>query len=88
LRIIWAGQFKKDYRRIVRQGKDIKALKDVIKTISSGKRLTPKHRNHKLSGPWKDCYDCHIRADWILVYKKDKESLTLVRTGSHAELFG
>ncbi|MFN7257137.1 MAG: type II toxin-antitoxin system mRNA interferase toxin, RelE/StbE family, partial [Microcystis sp.] len=32
---------------------------------------------------------CHIEPDWLLLYKieRDEESLTLVRTGTHSDLF-
>ena len=34
--------------------------------------------------------ECHIRPDWLLIYKiaNDKLILTLARTGSHSNLFG
>ena len=31
--------------------------------------------------------DCHIRPDWVFIYRKpDESSLELVRLGSHSEL--
>lgn len=32
--------------------------------------------------------DIHIEPDWLLIYKADDENLWLIRTGSHADLFG
>jgi addiction module RelE/StbE family toxin len=31
--------------------------------------------------------ECHIQADWLLIYRVEADELRLVRTGSHAELF-
>ena len=36
---------------------------------------------------WIGHWDCHIEPDWLLLYKVTDTELTLVRTGSHAELF-
>jgi mRNA interferase YafQ len=44
-------------------------------------------RDHALTGFWKDCRDCHIPGDLVLIYRKgDDNSLLLVRLGSHSEL--
>ena len=38
---------------------------------------------------YKDCKECHIEPDWLLVYQiKDSELILLLfATGSHSELF-
>ena len=38
---------------------------------------------------YKDCFECHITPDWLLVYKiKDNELvLLLFATGTHSDLF-
>jgi mRNA interferase YafQ len=49
--------------------------------------LDPKHRDHFLTGNWKDFRDCHVRPDLILIYRKvDENVLQFVRLGSHGEL--
>jgi len=49
--------------------------------------LAEKHRDHALTGDWKDHRDCHIRPDLVLIYRKpDAKTLQLVRLGSHSEL--
>jgi mRNA interferase YafQ len=87
LKITWTGQFKKDYKRISRQQKDIKALRSIIETLSKGERLNPKHRDHKLSGQWVEHRECHIGPNWLLIYRIDRSELILERMGSHADLF-
>jgi mRNA interferase YafQ len=44
--------------------------------------------DHPLKGPWNGYRDVHIESDWVLIYKADVANLWLVRTGSHADLFG
>lgn len=87
MRIIYTTQFKKDYKKIKKQKKDINKLKEIIEKIVSGKTLGIKYRDHQLSGIFKGYRDCHIDPDWLLIYKKTTVSLVLERTGSHSELF-
>lgn len=87
MKITWTGQFKKDYNRICRQQKDIKALRSIIETLSKGERLKPKHRDHKLSGQWGEHRECHVGPNWLLIYRIDRSELILERMGSHSDLF-
>ena len=44
---------------------------------------------HVLKGEYAGFHECHIKPDWLLIYliEKDMLILTLVNTGSHADLF-
>lgn len=83
--------FKKGYKRVKKQGKDISKLDNVIKLLTNGIMLEPKYRDYKLydNKKFKDCRECHIEPDWLLIYKTDNNQLILllVETGSHSELF-
>ena len=81
------SQFKRDVKRLVRQGKDGEKLKTVIRVLMAGERLPRGARDHKLKGTLKDCRECHIEPDWLLVYRIEGSELCLVRTGSHSDLF-
>lgn len=44
---------------------------------------------HRLSGDWAGYMECHVAPDWLLIWRAtDDGELWLVRTGSHADLFG
>jgi mRNA interferase YafQ len=88
LSIVWKGQFKKDYKRASKQNKDIAKLRTLIELLAQRKPLSPKCRDHRLTGYSKEHRDCHIEPDWLLLYRFDGEDLILERTGSHSELFG
>ena len=81
-------QFKKDFKRILKQGYDVKELEEVIKKLAFREELEERYCDHQLVGEWKDFRECHIRPDWLLIYlvKTDELVLTLTRTGSHSEL--
>ncbi|MCW9000868.1 MAG: type II toxin-antitoxin system YafQ family toxin [Kangiellaceae bacterium] len=87
MNIFYTNQFKKDYKRIKKQNKDLIKLQDVIEKLADGERLEQKYKDHQLSGIWKNHRDCHIEPDWILIYRTTGEELILERTGSHSELF-
>jgi len=84
-------KFDKQLRKIERQNKDLNKLMIVISMIANKQRLGFKYRNHKLSKSkeYKNCFECHIEPDWLLIYKiqDDKLLLLLFATGSHSDLF-
>ncbi len=80
-------QFKRDVKRLQKRGKDLGKLKHVIGLLINAEKLEPKHRDHQLKGLIKDCRECHIEPDWLLIYRIEGSELCLVRTGSHADLF-
>ena len=82
-----AKQFSRDVRRMRRRGKDLRKLQEVVKLLAEDTPFPPNHRDHPLTGPWQPSRDCHIEANWILIYTADKTSLRLERTGTHSDLF-
>ena len=83
------SQFKKDYKRAIKRGLNIRLLQDVITTLAMGEILPEKNKDHSLSGNWSGHRECHIGPDWLLIYyyEKDVLVLTLARTGTHSDLF-
>ena len=64
----YTTQFKKDYKRLKKQNKDLSTLRAVIEKLVEGQLLEPKFKNHQLSGNWKGHRDCHIESSLILRY--------------------
>ena len=83
------NKFKKDYKIIEKQGKNIKKLVEVIEMLAKGKQLDSKYKDHSLIGNYKGYRECYIFPDSILIYKHEEDILVLIlaRTGSHSELF-
>jgi len=82
-------KFQKDLKRAVKRGYDISLLLEVIKKLATGEVLDASYNDHPLKGQYKDCRECHIAADWLLIYEKTNDTLILylTRTGTHADLF-
>ncbi len=60
---------------------------EIVKALACDAPLAEKHRDHALTGDWKDHRDCHVKPDLVLIYRKpDDSELHLVRLGSHSEL--
>ena len=79
--------FERDLRRMKRQRKDLDKIEAIVDALRQDAVLPPRCRVHPLRGEWEGHSDCHIEPDWVLIYKIAPGALTLVRTGSHSELF-
>ena len=90
-KIDFTSNFKKQYKIIKKQGKNLDKLYEIIERLANGEELDPKYKNHNLINDkkYKDCKECHIESDWLLSYQiKDAELILLLfGTGSHSELF-
>lgn len=88
--IIWTNQFKKDYKLAIKRRLEIELLDDIIRKLASGKQLLEKNKDHALMDKWVGHRECHIRPDWLLIYRVEDDLLvlTLTRTGTHSDLFG
>lgn len=84
----WTARFKRDYKKIIKQGK-ANIVDNVIEKLIRGETLEEHHRDHALLGIYQGHRECHISPDLLLIYKKHEDILVLicVRLGSHNELF-
>lgn len=87
-RVKITNSYKKSYRKCIERGLDVTLLDDIVDKLMNGKKLPPVNKDHQLTGNMKKYRECHIKPDWLLIYRIDKEiiTLTLVNTGSHSEL--
>lgn len=89
--IVLTSAFKKELKNIKKRNKDLTKLTEVVNKLASGQELEAKYRDHALANNlrFRDCRECHIEPDWLLVYKKNKSELTLflIETGTHSDLF-
>ncbi len=83
-------QFKRDLKREAKGQYRAALARDfvgIVEMLAKDEPLTDKHRDHLLTGEWKDHRDCHIKPDLVLIYRKPApDVLQLVRIGSHSEL--
>ena len=89
LKIEYHNKFKKDYKQIIKRGYNVKDFETVVNLLANEEQLPEKYRDHELKGNYVGFRECHIAPDWLLIYRIDKNilTLTLVRTGTHSDLF-
>ncbi|GHV06004.1 addiction module toxin, RelE/StbE family [Campylobacterota bacterium] len=89
--IRYRNQFKRDYKLMIKRGKDMDILDGVIEDLAVPLQLPDSFRDHNLLGAYAGYKECHIAPDWLLIYGyeqiDDRQQLLLVRTGTHADLF-
>ena len=88
LTLEFQSQFKRDVRTLIKRKWDMSLLQEVTDLLQNGKELPSRCKDHPLSGNWQGYRDCHIRGDWVLIYRifEERKALRLVRTGSHGDL--
>ena len=85
----YSAQYRRDYRKAKKQGRNIASLREVIGLLANDEPLPEKHRDHAMQGNWKGYRECHVTPDWLLVYRKTNNGelfLVLARLDSHSEL--
>lgn len=89
LKIVSSNQFKKDIKLAIKRNFDIKELEIVIDTLANEKVLDKKYKAHELKGTYSGFMECHIKPNWLLIYKVENKELELFlfRTGTHSDLF-
>jgi len=81
------AEFKRDVKRMQRQGKDLGKLKGALESLAEGEGLAAEYRDHVLVGQYKGTRECHLEPDWLLIYELAESEIVLIRTGSHSDLF-
>lgn len=90
-KVFYSKKFKKNLKKMLKQWKNIEKLLDVVDKLALKEELNEKYKNHMLKDDkyYKNCGECHIEPDWLLVYQyyEGELILVLVNTGSHSDLF-
>ncbi len=87
--ISYSKQFDKDLKVVAKRGYNTDLLLDVIRKLHELGKLEPRYRSHKLQGEYNNYMECHIKSDWLLIWKQDNNTMKimLTRTGTHSDLF-
>ena len=85
----FTSRFKRDYKAIKKRELDETLLKNILDMLANKQPLPERCFDHFLGGEYANCRDCHILPDWILIYQVEPETNTLylIRTGTHSDLF-
>ncbi len=85
----FTSKFKRDFKAIQKRNYDLSLIEALFLELQAGKKLPAKFGVHKLSGSYDECWECHIKPDWLLIWRQNEEAkeIQLVRTGTHSDLF-
>jgi len=84
------NNFKKDFVDCYLKGLDTKLLIRAVEKLATEGVLPQEYKPHPLHGNYQGFMECHIQPDWLLVWKQEKDNLTLLltNTGTHSYVFG
>ena len=88
--LLTTKRYDREFALAKRRGLDENDMFDVVGKLINGEKLPPKHRDHALKGNLKGTRECHVHPDWLLIYEKNDgiRLIRLLRTGTHADLYG
>ena len=87
--VVLSNRFWKDLKLAAKRGLRLDELNAIVEQLAAGQTLPERNRDHALTGDYIGFRECHIRPDWLLVYRVDGDALELFlfRTGTHTDLF-
>lgn len=90
-KLISTTRFKKDLKKVKKNSKDFEITVVILKILTlEGSGGIPKEmKPHKLKGNYNNNWECHIKPDLLIIWFQIEEdkTITLIRIGSHSELF-
>jgi mRNA interferase YafQ len=86
-KLVITQSFQNDVKRMRQNNYDENSLWKSVKLLQKGKPIPYKYDDHPLRTKYKGYRCFHIENDWILIYKNEKKTLILERTGTHSDLF-
>jgi mRNA interferase YafQ len=83
----FTNRFKKDIKLCLKRNYNISLLEVVLLELREKGELPLKYKPHLLSGNKDGLWECHIKSNWLMTWYFDKNTIVLVRTGTHSDLF-
>jgi mRNA interferase YafQ len=87
--IQFKNSFKKDFKLAIKRGLNEEKLEEVLLLLRKDGKLPAKFKPHLLKGNYKGFWECHIQPDWLLIWDQNNaiRLITIIRTGTHSDLF-
>lgn len=89
LTLTYTSQFKKDMKLIRKRGYDTHLVDILLEKLRNEEVLDESYQDHPLIGKYRGFRECHVKPDWLLIYRIDNDDVVLVlsRTGTHSDVF-
>lgn len=89
--IVPSTRFKKSLKKYLKKPTEKKLIVEVIEILRIGGSdyIPKKMKPHKLIGNYKDCMECHILPDLLMIWEENEteKEIYLLDIGSHSDLF-
>jgi len=79
--------FTKDLKKAKLNATNTAKLFVYISMLLDEEELPEEARDHALTGNYKDTGEFHISGDLLVIYRIDRNTLQLLRLGTHSQLF-
>jgi mRNA interferase YafQ len=79
--------FINDFKKAKLGDKQFEKFIFYIGLLSNGNNLPKEARDYKLQGDYKGCNEFHLGGDMLIVYLVQNDTITLIRIGTHSQLF-
>ena len=86
---VYTNSFLKDIKKLTKAGSlDVKSFNSLLDLLETNKALPIKYKNHPLKGNLLGYFDCHLKDNIVLLYKKNNKEKTIIlaRIGTHADV--
>ena len=81
-------QFRRDFAKRIKGTSLETEFATLLGLLVAGGQLPSKYRAHPLKNNRDGYWDCHLRSDMVLLYRRTPAVLRLIRIGTHSDLFG
>ncbi len=80
-------QFVKDFKKNRLTDGQFDKLITYLNALKKGQTLPAESKDHALVGNFSDCREFHLGGDLLVIYLIQNKEITLLRLGTHAQLF-
>jgi len=80
-------QFLKDFKKNMITDGQFEKFIQFINSLREDAQLPESSKDHALSGQYLGCREFHLGGDVLVIYLVMNKEVTLMRLGSHAQLF-
>lgn len=88
MNIEYTKKARQDERKAGKRGKNLQKLDQILDDIQRGIPLPAHYRKHRLwQSEYKDAWEVHIEPNWLLVYQIVGNTVLLIRSGTHPDIF-
>lgn len=80
MHVSYSSKFSKDLKRIKNRNLNIQHLEALVYKIKNNETIESKYKLHMLIGKYSGSFECHIKPDWLLIFRIEDDVLSSRKT--------